>query len=200
MDCEKFGSCSDLLVESNAHKSTDAQGNAIITGRNLDFIRKFAGGLTQGASNRSIQRVRRGTNILETLCKTLTRVDGFDYTTTSRTPKSFAHIIQLTLLHLIFDPDLCLARPAVVNMSQEVVYRSQVLEPIFRGKRKDRLNIYWLLHVVNHFKFHLKQRMEGILEHIYRGFSKKDLPRAWTGPLKNETIELGRKWKGTASK
>jgi hypothetical protein len=85
-------------------------------------------------------------------------------------------------------------------MSQEVVYRSQILEPIFKGRNKDELNIYWLLHVVNHFKFHLKQRVEGILEHFYRGFPTKDLPRAWIGTLKTETTELPRRWKGAASK
>jgi hypothetical protein len=187
----------NLFVESNAHKSTNAHGTAIIVGRNLEFLRRF----TERSSRVGLSTtgdILGGTNILDVLCTALTPYHGMDFLTTNGSSKAFVHMIQLTLLHLIFHPDHCLSRPAVANISQEVAYRSEVFEPIFKGWRKDELNIFWLLHVVNHFKFHLKQRGEGILEHVFRDLAKDSLPRAWTGILKNETTNLGKRWKGAA--
>jgi hypothetical protein len=187
--------CANLVVESNARKSTDAHGNVVVVGRNLELLLRYTE-RSPVVSFSTFGDILGGTNILETLCVTLTSYQGFDFMTTSEDRKAFAHMIQLTLLHLIFHPDYCLSRPSVAVISQEVVYRSQIFEPIFNEVRIDELNIFWLLHVVNHFKFHLKQRREGILEHVYRALAKDSLPRAWTGILKNETTKLGKKWKG----
>lgn len=170
------------------------EGKIQVIGRNQEFIRQFvAGPKTRRARS-------RGTNLIDAICKT----DALFQTNahkSSRSPSSLVLIIQLCLLHLSLDPTICAARPPRFPESQEQVYKCYSEEPIFKGKNKSELNLPWLLHVANFFKFHLKQQGgEGLLSHMYSCLDESELPRQWQGKLKTGTQELGKRWKGAFSK
>lgn len=142
----------------------------------------------------------RGTNLIDAICNTEALFPSNKHKS-SRFVSSLVLIVQLCLLHLSLDPFICNARPPQFPESQTQVYKCYSEEPIFKGKNKSELNLPWLLHVANFFKFHLKQPGgEGMLSHMYSRLNESELPRQWRGKLRPETQELGKRWKGAFGK
>lgn len=116
-------------------------------------------------------------------------------------PKPLAKLIRLCFVHLLLHPHMCNIKTNIFLASQENVYKCFTEAPLFLGKNKYEINTPWLLHAANFFKFHFKTPDgEGILAHMYQQLEKGELPRAWTGRLKNGTQKLGPHWKGAFSK
>ena len=109
-------------------------------------------------------------------------------------------VIKLCFVHLLLHPDICNAKTSIFLASQEEVYKCFTETPLFGGKNKYEINLPWLLHAANFFKFHFKTPDgEGILAHMYQQLEKSELPMAWTGKLKSGTQKLGPHWKGAFS-
>jgi hypothetical protein len=161
-----------------------------VVGLNHEFLRNYL--VNDSGEN-------RGTNLVAAICNT-NRLFQSAKSRSSASRSSLPLIIQLCLLHLMFDKERHNARPQRFHESQTQVYKCGQLEPIFKGKNKQEINLTWLLHVAHFFKFHFKTPDEGIYHPQYSCLGNDELPRPWPGKLKRGTQPLGRHWKGAFSK
>ncbi|KAI9739003.1 MAG: hypothetical protein M1818_005317 [Claussenomyces sp. TS43310] len=191
-----------LIIESNGQKIVAADGSSTVIGRNFEFMNEYA--------NRA-DRIGQsgGTNILDAMCRTESLFRSAKHSRSSGKTASLPLLIQLCLLHVSLDPHpgsplsgaqqrARMSRLHHCHEAQEQVYKCFSHEPIFLGGSRNEINVIWLLHVANFFKFHLlKDDSEGIYADGYINMEKGNLPRAWTGRLKNGAQQLSKRWKGT---
>lgn len=174
-----------LFSESNARISINSHGKEVVTGLNHAFIRRILTGPCLKI------------NLVNAIGNT-GQLFQSEKETSSKSSRSLVLIVQLCLLHLSLDPAISKTRAPRISESQQQVYKCFKEEPIFKGKNGGEINLPWLLHVTNFFKFHFKQHDgEGMLAHMYDALDKSELPRAWCGKLQSGTQELGKRWKGT---
>ncbi|EKG19468.1 hypothetical protein MPH_03332 [Macrophomina phaseolina MS6] len=81
--------------------------------------------------------------------------------------------------------------------SQRLAYATIKAAPIFCGFNKLEVNMEWILHVLNFFKYHICKEEENTLYAPFRNLTKADTPGFWQKPLHNGPAELGVHWKGT---
>ncbi|TAQ86739.1 hypothetical protein B7494_g4941 [Chlorociboria aeruginascens] len=178
-----------LIIDSNATKVQDENGRQIVQGKNLEYIRKL---LSRDPPGRDYEY----TDILEAVLNTENNWN-MESLVTARSEGSLVLIIQLCLTSLSLDPQSCNTKVSHFDLSQAEVYTCPNDQPIFMGAGKQDLNVRWLLHVVNFFKFHFKAaKGEGILSHAYRDLAPEEVPQPWIGKLKEGTQQLGSHWKG----
>ncbi|KFZ08049.1 hypothetical protein V502_09571 [Pseudogymnoascus sp. VKM F-4520 (FW-2644)] len=178
----------EMIIESNAHVYRDKDNNEIVGGHNHHFLTKY---FQYIASDGRL----KGTNLLDNIAGSLPK----PFLKKKRPPgqKSLTMVIKLCFVHLVLHPDICNTKTSIFLASQEQVYKCFTETPLFRGKNKYEINLPWLLHAANFFKFHFKTPDgEGILAHMYQQLEKGELPMAWTGKLKSGTQKLGPHWKG----
>ncbi|KAG8533295.1 uncharacterized protein KY384_002078 [Bacidia gigantensis] len=104
--------------------------------------------------------------------------------------------IQLLLCHLQLDlsirsqiKDFCL--------SQQVVYTPPSRIPLFLDK-KMTVNVGYLLHIVNFFKYHMKTEPENTLYPLLSDLESHARPTSWDGPLEHcHGDKLASAWKGS---
>jgi hypothetical protein len=173
-------------LESNAKSVKDSQGNERIIGLNHERLRKyFTNEFGENGGSEFVQNI-----------------GNMNPNVASKTRK-LGSAIQLCFLHLLFHPGMFMQKPARFHASQDVAYQCRRDMPLFKGKNNDILNVEWLLHIANFFKFHLKTPDgEGILTHRYVELEEKDLPKPWAGKIAKgmTTQKLGSEWKGAFSK
>lgn len=191
----------DKRIESDARISIEEGVDRVIA-LNLDFLAEYI-----KAARITTRRHPHGSNILDVICShdffTRFLQLGPQGRITSRSTGALVILIQLSLLHLVLDPNICNTKARQIISSQQQVYQTRTKQPIFSGRNKDEINVTWLLHVANFFKFHLKQdNGEGVLAHSYEALGENERPRAWIGKLDSDckTRELGKRWKGCFSK
>ena len=108
----------------------------------------------------------------------------------------FLETIQLVLTH--WSLDLSLSCPTFnFPSSQKQVYGHPDDFPLFLDAQMKRVNVEWLLHVVNFFKYHMVGKEEMSLYPSYVQLADEDLPKVWTEPLRQGVRRLGSHWKGT---
>ncbi|KAL1634968.1 hypothetical protein SLS56_002052 [Neofusicoccum ribis] len=81
--------------------------------------------------------------------------------------------------------------------SQKEAYSTIVKAPIFGGFNKLEINMVWLLHVMNFFKYHIGNAGENTLFEPFGKLERAEKPFYWQGPIHNGPQELGVHWKGT---
>ncbi|KAG9229193.1 hypothetical protein BJ875DRAFT_524071 [Amylocarpus encephaloides] len=106
-------------------------------------------------------------------------------------------VVQLALTPLSLLPNICDASVSHIDLSQGQVYATTHAQPVFTGKWKHYINVHWLLHTVNFFKFHFKSGGEGVMAHAYKDLPADQYPQFWTGRVKAGTQQLGQFWKGS---
>lgn len=122
---------------------------------------------------------------------------------TASKPGSLVYIIQLALTPFSLHPDHCNSKVSHFDISQAQAYATTKQQPIFVGKVKQDINVRWLLHTVNFFKYHFKSNgggSEGIIADDYSTLERDQYPQPWVGSIKAGTQPLGRFWKGAHSK
>lgn len=113
-------------------------------------------------------------------------------------PNPLMHTLQLVLSHLTLD----LAGPTHSHayqwqISQQAVYATAKTQPIFCGTGNLQINMTWLLHVANFFKYHLTREEECTLYEAFKSLTKKNMtPMAWQEKLQEGCKKLGEHWKG----
>ncbi|OBT69421.1 hypothetical protein VE03_01163 [Pseudogymnoascus sp. 23342-1-I1] len=177
----------EMIIESNAHSVWDEENNEIVRGLNHSFFVKYFQYICSDGR-------LKGTDFLDNIAGS---------TIDSPVKRGSWHLspvamaIKLCFVHLFLHPNICNIRTTVFMASQEEVYRCLTDVPLFLGRNKYQINMRWLLHAANFFKFHFKTPDgEGILTHMYQQLEKSELPMAWTGKLKGGTQTLGPHWKG----
>ncbi|KAF2088704.1 hypothetical protein K490DRAFT_38547, partial [Saccharata proteae CBS 121410] len=81
--------------------------------------------------------------------------------------------------------------------SQRAAYASPFKEPIFHGFNKQTVNMKWILHVMNFFKYHITEEDNATLSQPFWDLGNEQYPTLWQGPLQNGPSKPGRYWKGT---
>jgi hypothetical protein len=114
--------------------------------------------------------------------------------------ESALYNVQLCLAAFSLHPKYSNGKVSHFDISQHQVYSAPSCQPIFLDKWKQSINIRWLLHVVNFFKYHFKADGEGLLAHEYTDLDPDQYPQPWVGNIQPGTQELGTHWKGAYSK
>lgn len=109
--------------------------------------------------------------------------------------------LQLVLTHLQLD--LSMESPTLgFPWSQQAVYGHPDDFPMFKDRNKSKINIEFLLHTANFFKFHMTKKEAHTLYTLFHGLEDHQKPRAWDARLhKGPGVKkLGKHWKGSYGK
>ena len=107
--------------------------------------------------------------------------------------------VQLMCTSLCFDADLGLHNWNF-NLSQKHCYMTAMEAPVFTNTNKTMVNMEWLLHVVNFFKYHATNEDEKTLFEPFQSLDLMEKPGMWTRSVKDDGGKLGKNWKGTYGK
>ncbi|MCJ1461476.1 hypothetical protein MMC07_000073 [Pseudocyphellaria aurata] len=103
--------------------------------------------------------------------------------------------IQLLLTH--WSLDLSMKCPTYsFEISQKVVYTHPDVTPIFKH-RVSTVNMTYLLHIVNFFKYHITVPEEKTLHPFFKELAEDQRPRAWDNGIDQGLSRVGTTWKGT---
>ncbi|KAI7279515.1 hypothetical protein KC345_g5323 [Hortaea werneckii] len=81
--------------------------------------------------------------------------------------------------------------------SQEVVYGTAAEHPIFGGCNGLDINMEWVVHHLNFWKYHMVRSEENTLYHAFKNLDPNETPRFWDQQLKLGGSKLGKYWKGS---
>lgn len=84
--------------------------------------------------------------------------------------------------------------------SQQVVYSHPESTPLFLDKYKTHVNMSFLLHITNFFKYHMTHQQEATLFVPFNDLEASEKPRVWQSHLEQGTKKLGKSWKGSYGK
>ncbi|KAK7606833.1 hypothetical protein BKA81DRAFT_382050 [Phyllosticta paracitricarpa] len=102
--------------------------------------------------------------------------------------------VQLMLAPLLLDCE-DYRRPLNFSDSQKVVYSNDGSMTMWRNNTLE-LNLEWLLHMLNFFKFHMVGD-DNTLRDPMLDLEREQRPQFWTGLLTSAPKKLGRRWMGT---
>jgi hypothetical protein len=166
----------------------DKDGNRVIKGSNLQFI---------------LDKVQIGQagyiDIIDSIFKTEDYWRPKDVVSAALSG-TLLLVIQLCLTFVSLHPKYSNSSVSQFDLSQSQVYAIPFRQPVFSGAWKEHINVRWLLHTVNFFKYHLKAKGEGLLAHYYPDLDPDQYPQPWVGRVKPGTQPLGSHWKGAYSK
>jgi len=83
------------------------------------------------------------------------------------------------------------------EISQQMVYACSDARPIFGGGNGLQIDMEWLAHVANFWKYHLTRREENTLFEAFSSLADYVRPRAWQGRLDTGVPRIGKAWKGS---
>ena len=83
--------------------------------------------------------------------------------------------------------------------SQQAVYAHPDDFPIFLDENYRKVNIEFLSHTANFFKYHIRNPQEQTLYHLFEQLEDHEKPRPWEARLFQGpgVKKLGKKWKGS---
>lgn len=137
----------------------------------------------------AVQHFIKTSNILDNVLRPIKGSDG---------PTRFLATVQVCLSKWALDPAFY-HETYQFNRSQVAMYASAVEEPMFLGFNKTEVNMRWLLHCMNFFKYHTMREDEQTLFEPYRNLRQEERPGVSHAPIKGGQQKLGRYWKGTYS-
>jgi len=180
----------------------NSNGDEVVDGLNFRFIREM---LTEERDPNDDKIWRcLFVDIVDSILSTAGALDyqrDMRNLVTASKPGSLVYIIQLALTPISLHPDHCNSKVSHFDISQAQAYATIKQQPIFVGKVKQDINVRWLLHIVNFFKYHFKSGgSEGIIADDYSSLERDQYPQPWVGLIKAGTQPLGRFWKGAHSK
>ena len=117
---------------------------------------------------------------------------------TSLTVQPLYLAIQVVLAYMIFDRRLNLPHTTFQN-SQQAVYESEEVSPLFHGAKRQKVNLSLLCHIANFFAYHTMRKDEGLAFDFFDGLVCRR-PQAWIGKLRQDPPRLDSFWKGLACK
>lgn len=107
----------------------------------------------------------------------------------------------LTVIQLLFTPwtlDLELAfQTYSFAYSQKAVYAHPNDYPFFLNKRRSVINVEYLLHIANFFKYHMIRSEEQTLYQDVGALDEDEKPKMWTEKLDKGPNQLGKYWMGS---
>lgn len=108
-------------------------------------------------------------------------------------------IAQILVSTLSLDPYLFPQDVWQFGTSQKMAYQSPAIAPIFKGVNNDQVNVLWVLHVINFFRYHCLLPVESTLQRPYTALEASERPVFWKQPIENDDVKpfTGQVWKGT---
>ncbi|KAF2638019.1 hypothetical protein P280DRAFT_405709 [Massarina eburnea CBS 473.64] len=107
-------------------------------------------------------------------------------------------VVKLMCSHVLFDMDAKLVDKTIeFDEAQKAVYASTSLAPIFTGPKKNEVNMEWILHCFNFFRYYMTNQDASFLHESLQDLDRAQRPSAWQGPLKSGSSPLPKYWKGT---
>ena len=85
-------------------------------------------------------------------------------------------------------------------VSQHVVYAHPKAQPMFLDENMRKVNVEYLLHIVNFFKYHMTREEEATLYPFLCNLEDSEKPRRWEGRLTQGVKQIGSSWKGSYGK
>ncbi|KAJ4296664.1 hypothetical protein N0V90_006712 [Kalmusia sp. IMI 367209] len=106
--------------------------------------------------------------------------------------------VRLMCAHFLFDQEgqSCACWYAI-DESQKAVYAATNTAPLYIGPKKNCLNMEWMLHCLNFFRYHMMTPDASSLYDTMKGMDVSQKPSPWRGPLQTGSYPLSRWWKGT---
>ncbi|MCJ1253742.1 hypothetical protein MMC24_001554 [Lignoscripta atroalba] len=161
----------DLIVESFANANPDRKSIAKPTSNNLE----------------QLLRLVKKSDLLHKL---------FYPQSGKGIPDPLLQTIQLLLTH--WSLDLSLYCPTYgYHISQKAVYSHPKDCPLFLDQHMRVVNVEFLLHIANFFKYHITHKDEGILNYDFELLSHDKKPKAWQKSLEQGLSKPGSKWMGS---
>lgn len=106
--------------------------------------------------------------------------------------------IRIMCTQLVFGMDNVGNRDVFgIEESQKAVYASTHDAPIFGGSQKNYINMVWLLHCFNFFRYYMATPEASMLFDNLFDLGPSQQPRSWDTPLQTGSYPLGNCWKGT---
>ena len=131
--------------------------------------------------------------------KDTNKVSSINQIVTAAHENTLVYVVQLCLTSFNLDPEYCNFKVNHFDISQYQAYSGPACQPVFDGLMKQEVNVRWLLHVINFFKYHMKSDGEGLLAHDYKELENSQIPQFWVGKIQGGTQPLARHWKGAYS-
>ena len=105
-------------------------------------------------------------------------------------------VIQLMCTH--WSLDLSLGYQTFdFDISQRMVYQHPDQCPMFLDQHMCTVNINYLLHVMNFFKYHCTRSDEWTLRDVFEALERPQRPQAWNTQLRQGPTSLGSEWLGS---
>ncbi|KAK5123180.1 hypothetical protein LTR85_003378 [Meristemomyces frigidus] len=167
----------DLIVDSFSGKKASADGEAYES-PNVDYILRFI--VNQDLLQVVFLPERRGSKDVHCM------------------PKQLLHTIQVMLAPAM----LSLKHKHLLQshfgypQSQYTAYGTAVEHPIFGGCNNLDINMEWVLHHLNFWKYHMVRKDEQTLYEPFKELHDDETPRFWNDQLKTGGNKLGTHWKG----
>ncbi|KAI9674683.1 MAG: hypothetical protein M1817_001586 [Caeruleum heppii] len=169
--------CLKLLRTLITESCGKAQGDEdVIDGRNFDRIRAF------------VQR----TNVLK------------DRHKVAKCPAAKGEPLHYALRLILLPMALDLNHPIIEAMfpfqdAQKAAYSYIEPSPLLQGRRKDLVNLEYLVKMADYWKTHITRSQEFTLYHYFADLEELERPQMWEGRLQDVPPFMGKHWLGTYS-
>ncbi|KAA6410876.1 MAG: hypothetical protein FRX48_05186 [Lasallia pustulata] len=164
----------DLIIESFANTASSSPTSS--HSNNLHQLYEFI----------------RNTDLLERLCPAQVR----KYGVCQGTAEPLLQVIQLMCTH--WSLDLSLGYETYnFDISQQMVYQHPDQCPLFLDQHMCSININFLLHIMNFFKYHCTRSDEWTLRGLFEALEPYQRPQAWDTQLSQGPSPLGSNWLGS---
>lgn len=107
--------------------------------------------------------------------------------------------VQLLLMHWSLLPEYAFHTYSFAH-SQQAVYGTPNKFPIFTDTHMRNVNIEYLLHIANFFKYHITRSEEHTLFTDFCALDGDERPIPWTERLESGVKEFGKHWMGSYGK
>ncbi|KAF2189704.1 hypothetical protein K469DRAFT_561995 [Zopfia rhizophila CBS 207.26] len=105
--------------------------------------------------------------------------------------------IQLMCAHFLFGQEKMSFNICPFDESQKAVYETAKVAPIFHGFNKQQVNMEWVLHCLNFFRYHMMDKVTATLRDTVAQMDATQKPYAWCSELQEGSYPLSKYWKGT---
>ncbi|KAI8936507.1 hypothetical protein NX059_006912 [Plenodomus lindquistii] len=105
--------------------------------------------------------------------------------------------VKLMCAHFLFEFQGINHCVFAIEESQRAVYTASNHAKIFRGSKRDEVNMDWLGHCLDFFRHHMMTEEANSLFENINELSMAQKPSAWREPLRDGARPLSRHWKGT---
>ena len=107
--------------------------------------------------------------------------------------------VRIMLAQFLFDGAAPSRSWFAMDDAQKAVYAATNTAPIFLGLRKNMVNVEWIFHCLNFFRYYMTDSDHPLFDTIEEELGPSGRPSPWREPLKSGSYPLAKHWQGTYS-